>query len=341
MGMKQGLGLTRIWSYLLLLTIIVFHSASEGLSSLEGYIIAGSDGGLSNRLRVLVAYMHISKVLYNAELLFIWDVNAACPGHFLEIFRPLQGVTFIGNFSVEALRPAAKASFPISRDHFEYIMMTFDIPKNRYGFISWWDIQTNGYGKLHPVPYIQKRANDFIIKENICNASSMHLRQTDMYKILKPKRRASVESFDRFVDSRPSEEKIYLMTDNPESQRRFIDKFGAKKILVYAEMGNMVGNVSISHDSEGQIYSQIREGSNVSIPEEFRYSTLEHLLVDIIIASHAHVFKGTPFSSASDLVNIYRRAHPSLCCDGANNALCLHSSDAMKMFQLEHAISIL
>ena len=34
-----------------------------------GYIVAGSDGGLSNRLRALVAYMHIAKARYDeAEL---------------------------------------------------------------------------------------------------------------------------------------------------------------------------------------------------------------------------------------------------------------------------------
>ncbi len=38
-------------------------------SAFEGFIVAGSDGGLSNRLRALVAYMHVAKVKYNnAEL---------------------------------------------------------------------------------------------------------------------------------------------------------------------------------------------------------------------------------------------------------------------------------
>ena len=49
---------------------------------------------------------------------------------------------------------------------------------------------------------------------------------------------------------------------------------------------------------------------------------------------------GTPFSSASDLVNIYRRSHPSLCCDGSNNELCLDSNDAKRMFSLEYSMPI-
>lgn len=197
----------------------------------------------------------------------------------------------------------------------------------------------------------------------------MHLRQTDMYKTLPAKRRATFQSFDKFVSTRPEEESIFLMTDNPASQMRFIEKYGRHKILVYTEMANKIGNISVSHDPEGIVFTNYSSGNNITIPEEFRYSTLEHLLIDIIVASHSHQFKGkinmlfifvtlllclfmdililsfclyigTPFSSATDLVNIYRRSHPSLCCDGSNNELCLDGVDAKKMFSLEHPISL-
>ena len=42
------------------------------------------------------------------------------------------------------------------------------------------------------------------------------------------------------------------------------------------------------------IYFHSPLGTNVICDlEDFRYSTLEHLLIDVIIASHAHHFKGT------------------------------------------------
>jgi hypothetical protein len=173
-----------------------------------GYIIAGCDGGLANRLRALVAYMHIAKVVYSAELVFVWDVNPACPGHFLEFFQPIEGVIFTTNSSRPVLSPLAKASFPNTRSHFEYIMMEFNIPKNRYGFISWWDIQTKNYAKFKPLQAIEKLAFRYIHENEICNASSMHLRQTDMNVILKPRQRASVESCDKFIWKRPDEEKV-------------------------------------------------------------------------------------------------------------------------------------
>ena len=120
----------------------------------------------------------------------------------------------------------------------------------------------------------------------------MHLRQTDMYKILPAKRRATIESFDRFISTRPDEEPIYFMTDNPASQRRFIEKYGRNKIMVYTEMLDRVGDVNVSHDQDGVVVSNHSSSGNITIPEDFRYSTLEHLLIDVIIASHAHQFKG-------------------------------------------------
>ena len=64
-----------------------------------GYIIAEADAGLSNRLRVLAAYMYIAQANYNgANLVFAWDVNSACPGHFLEIFQPIPNLIFLHFF---------------------------------------------------------------------------------------------------------------------------------------------------------------------------------------------------------------------------------------------------
>lgn len=56
-----------------------------------GYIVAESDGGLSNRLRTLVSHIYIGNVMHNnANVVFIWNTNDACPGHFLQIFQPCK-----------------------------------------------------------------------------------------------------------------------------------------------------------------------------------------------------------------------------------------------------------
>lgn len=280
-------------------------SSSGSNKEISGFVIAGSDGGLANRLRALVAYMHIASVVYKAELLFIWDVNDACPGHFLQTFHPIPGVNFITNSSRETIGALAKANIPTTRAHFEYIMMEYDIPKRRYGYISWWEIQTINYGKIRPLPSVLNKANEFIIKHNMCNGSAMHLRQTDLHKILPPKKRMSMQSFHWFVSSRPETESIFLMTDNPEAQRNFLETYPKDKVVVVEVIPTPVNTTSATE-----------------LPEEFRFTSFEHMVLDVIIAAHAHTFKGSPFSSASDLVTMYKRSHKLICCEDSAS-VCL------------------
>ena len=49
-----------------------------------------------------MSHIFIGKVMHNnANVVFIWNVNDACPGHFLELFRPLNRVAFASNESRE------------------------------------------------------------------------------------------------------------------------------------------------------------------------------------------------------------------------------------------------
>ena len=88
-------------SILLLPTISVVFGVFNDIHVKEGikeFIVAESDGGLSNRLRVLISHLYLAEVLHNnAHLVFIWDVNDACPGHFLHIFKPIPSVTFVSS----------------------------------------------------------------------------------------------------------------------------------------------------------------------------------------------------------------------------------------------------
>lgn len=52
-----------------------------------GYVIAASSAGLSNRLRVLASFLWVT------ENSFDWSSSGfcmACPGHFLELFEPID-----------------------------------------------------------------------------------------------------------------------------------------------------------------------------------------------------------------------------------------------------------
>ena len=74
----------------------------------EGFILVECDEGLSNRLRVLVTHIFFAERFHNnAKLVMIWDINEACPGHFLELFKPLPYVSFATSSSRNMLQSKA------------------------------------------------------------------------------------------------------------------------------------------------------------------------------------------------------------------------------------------
>jgi hypothetical protein len=161
-----------------------------------GYIVAESDGGLSNRLRVLISHMYLAEILHNkAHLLFIWDVNEACPGHFLESFKPIPSVTFatsslqidqhqtinpILNNSTVAINTANSNStqhillrnalkvYPKSRDGFEQTMLNYDVNVIVKKF-KWWKIQLRLWEHIVSTREIERKVEDYVALHHICN----------------------------------------------------------------------------------------------------------------------------------------------------------------------------
>jgi len=288
-----------------------------------GYILAESDGGLSNRLRVLAAYMYIGEAKYDgAHLAFVWDVNTACPGHFLEVFQPLQNVLFITNSSRYVLDKHAKIVYENSMAVIPWIFTMNNIPKNKFGQPSWGQIERNMYSRYWPSVRIMRVVTEYVRRHKLCSASAMHLRLTDMTTHLtKKKKFVNLNSYYDFVESRPAGEPIFLLTDNPGSQKLFLDKYGRERILVYQEIAPISQQKHLL-DTAGAGPSVRFTGGvtslnsmdvapsaldpNGSLPGDHRFTTLEHALIDILIAAHTKNFKAAAFSSLSDLVLTFR-----------------------------------
>ena len=225
-----------------------------------------------------------------------------CPGHFLEIFQPIQGVSFISNSSRFAMEPYAAAIFPNTGCRFETIMK-----ENCFERPTWRGHETQLYKNFIPTKEVLKNVDVFLFDKNVKNFSSMHLRQTDMHAILTVKQRLSDASYDRFVESRPEDEKVYLLSDNPVGQKRFLDKYG-DRIIVYKKIIMPSHFVDHRHSSDYWNANQtMNRSNNVKFPVSFRFTSLQHTLIDIIISARSVAFKGSPFSSLSDCVVRFRR----------------------------------
>ena len=135
-----------------------------------------------------------------AHLAFVWDVNEACPGHFLQVFEPIPNVIFATNSSRYVLDKNAKIVYENSLAVFTWTLMMNNIPKNRHGFPKWDDIEYRMYSLYYPNREVMAKVKTFVEQYNICNASAMHLRVTDLAIHLKRKKKeVNIDSYFHFV----------------------------------------------------------------------------------------------------------------------------------------------
>mmetsp|Transcript_9311 Transcript_9311/g.13934 ORF Transcript_9311/g.13934 Transcript_9311/m.13934 type:complete len:348 (+) Transcript_9311:2406-3449(+) len=312
------------------------HSKDNIVKPVSSYnfIIAESDGGLSNRLRVLISHMFLAEVLHNnAHLVFIWDVNDACPGHFLQIFKPIPRVTFTTSDSIingttnatnseNFLNKYALKIYPRSRDGFEQTMLNYDVNlvvKKR----AWWNIQLRLWENIIPTREIEEKVEDYVKLHNVCNMTSMHIRKTDLDLDLQrtPKKLISYDLFYRWVEKQKTTEPIFLMTDNRQTQEHFQIKYNTpfypiQKILVYSNItddGIVQNDTMIMTDtmqiSDRRYRKQQHHRKRLPLAVDHRFTSLEHAIIDILIAAHAWDFRPAPFSSVSDLVKMFNFLH--------------------------------
>jgi len=293
-----------------------------------GYILAESDSGLSNRLRVLAAYMWVGEARFDgAHLAFVWDVNSACTGHFLEIFQPIEKVVFATNSSRYVLDKGAKIVYENSWAVFHWTLQQNGIPRNKFGHPTWGQIEYSMHSKFYPTAAVMAKVVDYVKAHNICDSSAMHIRLTDMSQHMKKKKKVvNLASYFEFVESRPKDEKVYLLTDNSETQQAFLDKYGPQKILVYqrilGKQRTFDPRASLHALSDQQLFDSsseivastysdetaVKPGTILSqLPSDHRHTSLEHTLIDILIAAHSKEFKPGIFSSLSDLVNMFKQ----------------------------------
>jgi hypothetical protein len=239
-----------------------------------GFIIAQSSFGLANRLRVLASYMYIAKLRFDgAHLVFIWDVNEACPGHFLSIFEPIPKVVFASNESRYIIDKYAKLNVRDSSQTFSWIMQEYDIPRRRRGHPTWGEIKLLMHGRFYPRRELMWKAIQFIKEHSVCNASAMHIRQTDLHTLIGRKKITAIYKYMEFVESRPIEEPIFLLTDNFETQQFFRNHYGPKKILIYSWINTTENSLPL-HLSEKEDYQQLYD--TITEMNRSAYELIQH-----------------------------------------------------------------
>lgn len=184
----------------------------------------------------------------------IWKSNNYCPGYFLDYFKPLKNAEFYKNND---------NSFEINYEGYNW-------------YENYNPYQMFIYENLKLKPNLEKRIKKKISK--IGKYIAIHVRRTDHTAtfINKEKVKDKLTTDKEFIDfiNQNKNYKIYLATDNKDTQDFYINKF--KKIIFYNK--------------------KIIKTSNL------RQTSLKDSIIDMYMCINAEKFKGSYRSSFSGFI---------------------------------------
>ena len=167
-----------------------------------------SHSGLSNRLRLIANYKHMSEVT-GKKIRMYWVKSKPCMEKFSNLFKPIDNVCFSyikWNRNEKRTRPKKTS--------------------NSLGlFFQEQHIYRKNHLIFKPLDSIQKKID--LIKSSIGeDYVSCHIRRTDIVTIQKKYNVAPHPDkfFDDFIDLHPNR-KVFLATDSRSTQKRFKNKY--------------------------------------------------------------------------------------------------------------------
>jgi len=134
-------------------------------------------------------------------------------------------------------------------------------------------LELQEYGRFRIKPAIINRIRR-LLPMNAFYA--MHVRRTDHVRLAKSVGKyMELEEFEKFAAKAYENQcSLYLATDCPDVQQHFVSAFYNRRLQRTSEL---------------------------------RPTSLADSMIDVLMCAHAVVFKGTPYSSFSELIDIYRR----------------------------------
>jgi hypothetical protein len=303
-------------------------------STNDQYIIIDCRDGLSNRLRLLAGYLYVLRESHSFSHIFmVWDINDACPGHFLQLFEPLSSVTFISSGDLPYLSARANAVYHASYMNYLEVLNRFGLHHPNDPPILWRQSRLEMYSLFILVPDLANLIQDYVARTGLCHHAAIHVRHTDLDELINASSSAistnsgtfnhstNDAAYEKFIESLPETMKIFLMTDNPSTQRAFLRRYGSQRILYYKTIPLHPDRVLPNHrrglkqQSQSQ-KPQMRQNELFGRQlNPVRFTTLQHTLIDVMIAAHSSIFLGNPLSSLSDLVHVMNKTVVSVVPD--------------------------
>jgi len=231
--------------FIFLIIIIFFRNKYYDLYINEPYITVHAKSGLSNKIRVILSYLYRANI-EGKKLKIIWLVDDECPEIYSNLFEPIENMTVI---SIDS----------------NYDYSTWDSDNDEY-------INNKYHKLLKPLPQIQSlidlNKNELGDKYIAC-----HIRRTDAFDHPVHKIKSD-EEYMNFIDNYDPNMKIYIATDNKETQDIFLDKYYNRLLI-----------------------------KKIIPSDKLRQTSIQDALIDIYTCVGSEYFMGSSGSSFSNLIN--------------------------------------
>jgi len=212
--------------FLILFCIIVYKNQKYYEKYVnDNYITIVANCGLCNKLGVLLSFLYKANQ-EGKKLRVIWTVYANCPDKFTNLFKNIENVEIIYK--------------KYNYKNIKHDYATCNKIKNNY-------IDDNYYKLLKPLPEIQSDIDE--TKKLLGDKYiACHIRRTDRIKDA-----LDDKEYINFIDSHPSDLKIYIATDCRNTQQTFIDLYPDRLVYKKIENNNKLRQTSLQ-DAVKDIY---------------------------------------------------------------------------------------
>lgn len=222
--------------------------------------------GLGVRMYLIVSYLAYARD-QGKDLVGLWKNNVQCPGNFCDIFEPINGCQILDNKWEGLSSRLPKGSKSIHMLEGYYPFQHFHL-----------------YSLFRPVKPLQDKIST--ISTKLGDYISIHVRRTDMEHLSKNQNSfVQYGDFFDFIDSHPTSLKIYLASDNKDSQDVFLSKYGDR---VYINE-----RLNLKYDPKNPLK---------------RATLLDGAIIDMFVCSKARHFKGSNKSSTGTGISSFSGA---------------------------------
>ena len=253
--------------------------------------------GLANRLRALVGYQAVCRLL-DIPFSLCWLRDAAVDAEFTDLFEP-ETINMVSKHELKYLAARDNVLVCSTPDWF-HVLWTRHVPTVEWGrFLA---CVKECIAELTPVHSVLKKVEDFVRLSGLDDAIGVHIRHTDNLKWYNAWSRtlqdfdiscvSSLSGFISELDRQVVTRSVFVATDNREIEAALKARYGAALTIYPKVYSDIVDNDADATPGDTYRDPKLR-------------TTIEDALIEMLLLGRCRSVLGTYYSSFSEFSAIW------------------------------------